>query len=188
MSIFTTVAQALQSLFGQEADDLAKEAGFIKRQRKMTGSRFLKTLLFGWMQKDSPSVEGLARAGITHDLEISAQGLEQRFTPEACLFVKSVVEQAIKKHITAPEPVEIEILNRFSAVYVADTSVITLPDEMKTYYEGSGGRGNSSKSALKLDVCLELKTGGLEVDLLNGKDSDNRTPIAKKNVMQTHYI
>ena len=85
MPIFHDVAQAIQSIFSEETDELAKETGFIKRERKITGSRFIKTLMFGWMQ--SPSVEGLARAGCTHDLYISAQGLEQCFTKESAEFV-----------------------------------------------------------------------------------------------------
>jgi hypothetical protein len=48
----------------------------------------VKTLVFGWLQNDTPSVEGLARAGFSHDLQISAQGLDKRFTEKACELMK----------------------------------------------------------------------------------------------------
>ncbi len=83
MSVFNDVAQAIQSILGEQTDQLAKETGFIKRERKVTGSGFIKTLLFAWMQNKSPSVEGIARAGFTHKLHLSAQGLTQRFTQES---------------------------------------------------------------------------------------------------------
>ena len=40
MSVFNNVAQAMQSIFGEH--QLARETGFIKRERK--GSGFIKTL------------------------------------------------------------------------------------------------------------------------------------------------
>lgn len=96
MTTFMTVTRALLFIF-EQADRIAIETGFIKRTRKVTGSNFIKALLFAWMQAEPPSVEGLARSGFPHGLCISAQGIDQRFTNESCSFVRSVLEQAIKK-------------------------------------------------------------------------------------------
>lgn len=181
MNIFSTIAHAMQSVFNKEADELAKETGFIERQRKITGSNFIKTLVFAWLQPVSPAIEGLARAGFTHELHISAQGLDQRFTEKACDFVKSVLERALSKVIKAEDVVDIEVLNRFSAVYVNDCSVVTLPDELKDSWEGSGGSHGTSKAALKVDASIELKTGQLQFGLLQGKHSDSKSPMAESS-------
>ncbi len=53
MPIYHEVAQAIQSIFSKETDELVKKTGFIKRKRKITGSSFIKTLIFGWMQNKS---------------------------------------------------------------------------------------------------------------------------------------
>jgi len=179
MSIFSSIAQAMQSVFNQEADELAIKTGFIKRQRKITGSNFIKTLLFAWFQPLCPSVEGLARAGFTHDLHISAQGLDKRFTKEAGEFVKSVLERSLSKAIKAENAVDIEILDRFPAIYVNDCSVIGLPDELKEIWKGTGGSYGANKAALKVDASLELKTGELQFGLLQGTHADNKSPIAE---------
>ena len=179
MSIFNDVAHAMQSIFGEDIDQLAKETGFIKRERKVTGSRFVKTLLFAWMQNKTPSVEGLARAGFTHNLQISAQGLTKRFTPESSRFIRCVLEKALTK-VVKSSAVNIEVLNRFSAVYVADCSKIALPNELKDTWQGTGGRGTMSKAGLKIDASIELKTGELQFGLLHGKHSDNKSPIAQQ--------
>ena len=179
MNIFNTIAQSMQSVFNEEANELAKETGFIKRQRKITGSNFIKTLLFAWFQPASPSAEGIARAGFTHELYISAQGLDKRFTENASEFVKSVLERAVSKIIKAEEGVDIEILNRFPAIYVNDCSTVSLPDELKETWEGTGGSYDANKSALKIDTSLELKTGQLHFNLLQGKHADNKSPIAE---------
>ncbi|QWF72386.1 hypothetical protein KEF85_08060 [Methylomonas paludis] len=52
------------------------------------------------MQYFTPSVEGLARAGYTHGLKISAQGLDKRFTQEACELMKRVLETALAQVVT----------------------------------------------------------------------------------------
>ena len=179
MSIFATIAQAMQSVFNEEANELAIKTGFIKRQRKITGSNFIKTLLFAWFQPSCPSVEGLARAGFTHELYISAQGLDKRFTEKSCEFVKSVLERALSKIIKAENVVDIEILNRFPAIYVNDCSVIGLPEELKEIWKGTGGSYGANKAALKVDASLELKTGQVQFGLLQGKHADNKSPIAE---------
>ncbi len=177
-------ATVLQKLFNERSDELAKEVGFISRQRKLTGSKFVKTLLFGWLQKDTPSVEGLARAGVSHDLRISAQGLDKRFTKKAAAFLKSVLEEAMKQVVVAQRPMAVERLNRFSGVYLSDCSVICLPDEVHELWRGTGGSENTSRAALKIDTCLELKTGQLRCGLLQGKQHDSKSPLANAEYEQ----
>ena len=70
----------------------------MESHRRITGSKFYSTLIFGWIQYFTPSVEGLARAGYTHGLTISAQGLDKRLAQEACEFMKSVTETAIAQN------------------------------------------------------------------------------------------
>ncbi len=67
------------------------------------------------------------RAGFSHDVSMSAQGLDKRFTEKAAGFVKCVLKDALGQVIKASTVVEVEILQRFSNVYVADGSVIPLP-------------------------------------------------------------
>ncbi len=172
------IAAVLQKLFNERANELAKETGFISRERKLTESKFVKTLLFGWLQKDMPSVEGLARAGVSHDLRISAQGIDQRFSLKAAEFLKSVLEEAMMQVILAKNPVAVERLKRFSSVYLSDCSVVCLPDELHELWRGTGGSEGSSRAALKIDTCLELKTGQLRCGLLQGKQHDSSSPLA----------
>jgi hypothetical protein len=47
MDIFSSIARTLQRILNEKANELAKTHGFIKRQRKVSGSNFVKTLLFG---------------------------------------------------------------------------------------------------------------------------------------------
>ena len=138
------------------------------------------TLLFGWMQNHSPSVEAIARAGYSHGLKVSAQGMDKRFTKTAGEFMKSVLEEAVAQVICASSEVNIEILRRFTAVYVADCSTVALPTELEDVWQGVGGSGNVSQAALKLDTRLELKTGQLHFGLLPGRHSDSKGMVAQE--------
>jgi hypothetical protein len=111
MDIFSKIAQALQFVLNEKADELAKETGFVKRKRKTTGSNFVKTLLFAWLPATDATVEGIARAGFPHGLKISAQGIFKRFTPTAAKFLKGVLEAAMAQAIAADGAVDTEIFS-----------------------------------------------------------------------------
>jgi hypothetical protein len=49
MTIFSSIALTMQTVLNDKANELAQQTGFIKRQRKITGANFVKTLLFGWI-------------------------------------------------------------------------------------------------------------------------------------------
>lgn len=131
------------------------------------------------MQNHAPSVEGLARAGYSHGLKVSAQGMDKRFTKTACEFMEGVLEEAVAQVITAGVDVNIKLLHRFTAVYVADCSTVPLPTELEDVWQGVGGSGNASRAALKLDTRLELKTGHLHFGLMPGRHSDSRGLVAE---------
>jgi hypothetical protein len=46
-SLYSKVAKVLQTILNDKAEALAKSSGFIVRKRKLTGSGFIKTLVFG---------------------------------------------------------------------------------------------------------------------------------------------
>ncbi|EDN70091.1 transposase (IS4 family) domain protein [Beggiatoa sp. PS] len=174
MTILRNVGKKLQTILGTKADTLGKATGFIKRERKFTGSTFIKTLVFGWMQKPQATLEELVQAGVLNEIEISAQGLDKRFTPESAHFSITVLEQAVVEAIKAPNAVSIELLNRFSSVTLFDTTLLNLPDELVEIWAGTGGSGPTSRSALKGEVGFDLKTGQLIGPLLlPGKTHDN---------------
>ena len=172
MNILRNLGKKIQTILGPVADKLGKSTGFIKRKRLFTGSTFIKTLVFGWMQKPEATLEELVQAGVLNDIEVSAQGLDKRFTPESAVFARTVLEQAVAEAIRAPNAVPVELLNRFSSVTLFDT--LNLPDELYETWAGTGGNGPTSRSALKGEVGFDLKTGQLIGPLLlPGRTHDN---------------
>ena len=154
MTIVTDIAEAMQEVLTKRADELAHETGFIKRQRKMTGSGFVQALVFGWLAEGEVRVETLSQSCKNVSVNISRQGLHQRFSAEGATFLKAVLLESLAQVIRA-KPVETELLRRFKAVYVLDSTIIPLPIELARIWAGCQG------SALKLSVCWDLLSGEL---------------------------
>jgi len=174
MTILRDVGKKIQTILGPVADTLGKATGFIKRTRKFTGSTFIKTLTFGWMQKPEATLEELVQSGVLNDIKISAQGLDKRFTPESANFARTILGRAVEEAVKAPNAVPVELLNRFSSVTLFDTTILNLPDELYKTWAGTGGNGPTSRSALKGEIGYDLKTGQLIGPLLlPGKTHDN---------------
>ncbi len=174
----TTVAdltQALQTLFTTTADQVARRTGFVQRTSKLTGAAFVQALVFGWLANPQASVEGLAQAAATVGVAISAQGLDQRFTEAAAVFLEHLLTAAVQTVIAA-DPVAIPLLERFSAVVLLDSSTITLPAALALWWPGC----STGTAALKLHVRYDLCRGCLSgLVVQEGRISDRST------VMQT---
>jgi hypothetical protein len=70
--------------------------------------------------------------------------------------------------------VAVPLLERFTAVYVQDSSTIVLPDALAAVWQGCGGTTTAgTAAALKFQGRLELRTGKLEgPQLQDGRASD----------------
>lgn len=112
MSPIPQVAQAMQAVLMDKADELGREVGFVQRQRKLSGSTFVQTLVFAFLAKPNASYEELSQSAATVGTAVSPQGLEQRFTERAARLVQQVLECAVEQAI-ASRPAAIPILQRF---------------------------------------------------------------------------
>ena len=176
MQIVTDIATAMQEVLTKRADELARTVGFIKRQRKMTGSGFVQALVFGWLAEGEARLETLSQSCENVSVNITRQGLNQRFTPEAADFLKAVLYESLAQVIRA-NPIDTELLNRFDGVYVLDSTIIILPVELEEIWEGCQG------SALKLSVCWDLLSGELiDVELHNAKEHDQKSSLQFRSI------
>ena len=177
------LAACLQKKWGETANRVARETGFIKRQRKVSGANFVQTLLFGWLGNAEASLTALAGAAHVRHLKISAQGLHKRFTQPAADFCKRLLEQMLKEKVLASQGVKIALLDRFTEIRLIDTTVNALPALFKEQWPGTGaGDGQSNQAALKVEASLDLKRGALQGALLPGKTNDNQGPLARASL------
>ena len=178
MNILSQVAKGMQENLTKTADIIARHTGFIKRLRKLSGSGFVQTLLFGWLSNPQATLEELFQTAATLGKTITPQGLDKRFTPEAASCLQKVLEASVSTAI-ADEPVAIPILRRFSGVYIQDSSTIILPDILAIIWPGCGGSSEkNTSSALKTQIQLDLNTGKLTGPYLQpGREHDQNSKI-----------
>lgn len=170
MRIIPKISRTMQELLKTEADNLAKDTGFVQRKSKMTGSLFSQTLVLGWLSNPTSTLEELSQVATSLGLEISAQGIEQRFNERTPDFFKALLEKAVSKLVSSDKS-SVKILNKFTSVCVLDSSIISLPPQLENIWKGAGGTYGTN-SALKIGVRLDLVNGEINGPLLeNGKGS-----------------
>jgi hypothetical protein len=159
MDILSRVAEGMQVVLTKAADIIGRETGFIKRLRKLNGSSFVQTLVFGWLSNPNSTVEELCQTAATLGIDISPHGLNKRFTPEASDCLQKVLESAVSQ-VISDDPVSIPLLQRFNGVHIPDSSTVVLPDELAVIWAGCGGStSQNTSSSLKLHIRLDLNTG-----------------------------
>jgi hypothetical protein len=176
MTTLPHVAAAMQDILTTVADDAARMTHFVQRISPLGGATFTQTFVFGFLANPTPTLEELAQTAATLGVPISPQALDQRCTPAAAACLEQVLHHAISR-VVAAAPVAIPILDRFTAVYLQDSSTIVLPDALATVWQGCGGRTpQRTSAALKVQVRLELRTGQLTGPLLQAGRTSDHTP------------
>ncbi len=185
MTSITQVETAMNEIFNERANVLAKESGAIQRVRKFRGADLLQTLVFGWMQHPDASLETLSSMATLRKVYVSDTAIDHRFTPTCADFFHAVLEAVVAVVVQADEVVPPKVLRRFGAVVLEDSSTIVLPDELAQLWRGCGGTQAHSRAALKLHVRWELKQGRLwGPALTDGRCSDHRSPLAHEALPQ----
>ena len=178
MSNVTHFAQTVQRIVGEEADQLARQTGFIERERVISGADFVQALILGWLQEPQITLDGLTQVLGRRQVSISASGLSQRFTEEAATLLQGVLERLSAEQMQV-EPVEIAMLKQFSAVILEDSSTITLPPPLAQVWRGCGGSAGASEAAIKLFVRWDVLRGEVQgPGLEQGRRNDKRGPLA----------
>ncbi len=159
MKIIRKVVCAVQRTLGQLARQVGAESGVIVRQRKFTADSLAQTLALGYLQNPCARDEQLARIAALLGVVVTPQAVAQRFTWTLARFLRRLFEETVRQAIAAP-PAAIPLLQRFTGVYVQDSTTIALPQGWGDDFPGCGGNG--AEAALKVQVRLELLTGQLE--------------------------
>ncbi len=166
------LANALQQVLTTTAERLGRETQFVQRAGKLDGASFSQILTFGWLADPQASLEALSQTGLALGVDISAQGLDERFTQSAATCLRRVLEAALAVVVEASPPA-IPLLQRFSGIFVHDSTSLLLPAALAELWPGCGG-STGGAAALKVQVRYDLLKGGLQLAWQAGRASDRR--------------
>jgi len=178
MASIPHLAKVLRTVLTTTAKHAARATGFVRRRSKLSGAKFVQTLVFGWVANPEATYEELVQTAATLGVPLSPQGLEQRFTEKAAQCGEGVLRAAVQ-HVIAAAPVAIPLLQRFTAIYLDDSTQVQLPPALAAYWQGSGGgaTAEAQTAALKLQVRWDYQSGQCSGPFLQaGRASDRTSP------------
>lgn len=180
MNIIPQVSKSMKRILNEKAEKISRETNFVKRESKLTGPLFAQITVFGWLSDPDASLNDLSQTAAIFGLEITAQGIDKRFNQDASEFLRELLMSAVEEVIVS-NPVSIAVLERFSGVYIGDSSTIKLPDILMEQWKGCGGlTSKGTSSAIKLQVVIDFKSGRLYGPLFqHGREHDQSGPLHK---------
>jgi hypothetical protein len=184
MTQLKTLAQTLQQLLTRDANRLARSTGAIRRQRCFSGASLAQTFVLGWLDNPQATLQELATLAAVAGTSVSTQAVDQRFQPALANFFKELLHEAVGHVITA-QPAAVPLLQRFTEVYLNDSSVVSLPAACAADYPATGGGNGQTPAALKVQVRLALNSGQM-TDLLieAGRASDRVSAVQQTPLPQ----
>ncbi|GAC1565282.1 MAG: hypothetical protein NVS2B7_39480 [Herpetosiphon sp.] len=160
MKMIEQVATAMQGVLGVVAERLARETHFVQRQSKLGGAHFAQTVVFTYLANPDATIDELSQTAAALGVDITSEGLTQRFTAEAATFLEQLLAAALTRVLTA-DPLDIPLLGHFAGIYLEDSTTIVLPDALHELWSGCGNATGQGRAALKINVRLELVSGRL---------------------------
>jgi Transposase DDE domain len=166
----------------------ALETKFYTRSSKLLPSQFFDILLFtaahsGHCSLSQSTIEIFDKFGIT----ISKQAYDERFDDTAVAFVKSILETQLLKQVEGI--VHPDFLKKFTKVRIKDGTRFDLPERLKEYFKGFGGKSTST-SGICIQLEFDLKTGTiLEIELTDANKPDNKdASIKAENIEEGELV
>ncbi len=178
MQIVQDVAAAMQALFGRTMDDLGRETGCIQRERKFCGSGLLRTLVLTLLQHPAAKDRDYQTVAAQLGIDVTEEAVKHRFNSGLVAFLEAALEHVLTTVLTTQASTA-PLFGKFIQVLIGDSTTITLPDELADEFPGCGGKGDSGKAALKIQVLWDLVSGKIVKLLIEpGRAADLKSPIA----------
>lgn len=135
---------------------MGRRTDFNQRKGGIPGYSFADSLIFSGSGFDKHSLNDMSGClKIRHNIEVTRQGVDERFTETTVLFFKSILSELIRKVIT--DMPHIKELSHFKAVRIKDSTSFQIPEHLAEYFPGSGG--SASKAMVRIQFEYDFKSG-----------------------------
>ena len=176
MPTIQDIVTPMQTVLRDATAIAGKTSGFIRRPAmgKMSAETFVSSLVFACMGETQPTLDDFAATNATLGAPVSPQAFDDRFSLRAVACLRQVLETALAQRILA-EPRAVPLLEHFTGVYLADCTVLDLPDDVAALWP------NTAALARKLPVSLDYSTGGLWLHPpQSAHQHDSATPLQRQ--------
>lgn len=161
-------------------DQLARETKFVQREGKINGSLFLDLIVFNSENLKDQSLNDLSiELKNKHGIEITKQGLHERFNNYALVFLKMALEQLLEKQLDTD--FVLTEFKEFNRIVIKDSVCFQIDESLAEEFPGSGGSG--SEAAVRIQLEYDLLTGkinDLSVNSFNDQDAKDSIATIEK--------
>ena len=162
--------QQLQQFLGERVQSLSRLTGFVQRNTKLSGRIFVQALVLSWLERPTASLNEVRQSCAEMGVSISEAGLQQRITTKAVDLLRSLFQEGLA-HLPQARQVPAEVLRHFTAVYLLDSTTLTLPAKLAGLFAGVGG--NASAAAVKIRLSFDYLRSSLEAcEVVAGREAD----------------
>ena len=157
----------------EEIEQLARHKKFVQRDSKLNGSTFLSLIIFNSNSLHDESLNDLTIAlNKHHGVDISKQGLDDRFNAYAVQFLKAALENLLQQQLT--EKMSFRNCLEFKRILIKDSVCFQIDESLAKHYPGSGGSGSKANVRIQFEYdLLDGKIVDLSLNAFNDQDAKN---------------
>jgi hypothetical protein len=145
----------------EELMSTAKKTGFCRRESKLNPFVFFDLMMYDSSSTKPKSLNQLAIEALSvHDIGISKQGMDKKFSEQALDFLKHLIEKQLS--VELGHQIDAGWLSLFNRVIIKDATRFELPENYKDHLAGSGGAASKAGACLQFEY--DLKSGSI-IDL-----------------------
>lgn len=149
---------------------IAKECGYIERNRKISGYDLLESCIFSRFEHDKLSLNDHCSYLLIHrGIMVSNQAIDKKFNEKSVMFLRKLLELVLLSHLKTND--SFPKLSKFNRVKIKDSVCFQAPDDFKNKYPGSGGAGSSAAVRIQFEYDLLSNTiEELKITPFNAQD------------------
>lgn len=157
----------------EEIEQLARNKKFVQRDSKLNGTTFLSLIIFNSNSLHDESLNDLTIAlHKNHGVDISKQGLDDRFNAKAVQFLTAALENLLRQQLA--EKISFRNCIEFKRILIKDSVCFQIDESLAKHYPGSGGSGSKANIRIQFEYdLLDGKIIDLSLNAFNDQDARN---------------
>lgn len=153
MDMVDQIIEKVNTVFDKSSlEAIARETGFIKRERVIKAHDFLFHHLFVGLEHEPNGLSDIVLEYDKANMLITKQGLHKRYTQEACDFFHRVLEKLI--HFSTEDHSVLKLVPFIKGIKTTDSSTINLNKQLAPLFPGLRNHG----ATVKLQAMMNTVT------------------------------
>src|SRR5260221_2932148 len=135
--------EQLEQFLDKRVEEVSRATGFVQRQRNISGVILVQALVMSWLERPSASLNDIRQSCAEMGVQVSESALQQRLNDKAVKLLSRLFQEALAL-LPKTRQVPRQVLRHFSAVYILDSTTLTLPERLKGLFAGVGGNASTA--------------------------------------------